>query len=73
MPHPDHRKDGDFRRGNTAAQKRDHPADHILHVRVPGPSKGRWVEASRAKGQKLSEWVVETLDRALDNRDQNSQ
>jgi predicted HicB family RNase H-like nuclease len=59
---PDHRKDGTFRKGNTARQNGDQPAEGHLHVRVAMESKGRWVQVSRAAGLPLSEWVIQTLD-----------
>ena len=33
-----------------------------VHLRVPAVTKGRWVEASRAEGQKLGEWVTEIVE-----------
>lgn len=59
-----HRKNGDFRKGNTARQKGDRPADGHLNMRVPMTTKGRWVAASRAAGLTLSEWVTRVLDAA---------
>lgn len=64
---PDHRKDGTFRKGNTARQVGDSPAEGHLHIRVPLETKGRWVEASRkVAGRGLSAWVIQTLDAAAD-------
>ena len=37
-------------------------ADSHLHIRVTRTDKARWVRA--AAGHKLSEWVVENLNRA---------
>jgi len=39
-------------------------ASHWLQVRVTKTQKGEWVRASRERGQKLSEWVCEHLDKA---------
>lgn len=72
---PQHRKDGTFRKGNTARQVGDAPADGHLHIRVPLETKGRWVQASRrVAGRGLSAWAIEVLDAAAaaelhDNRD----
>ena len=64
---PQHRKDGTFRKGNTARQVGDAPADGHLNIRVPLKSKGRWVQASRTvAGRGLSAWVIQTLDAAAD-------
>ena len=30
--------------------------------------KGRWVQAARRRGQKLAEWIIETLNRAAKNQ-----
>lgn len=71
----DHRKDGTFRKGNTARQVGDASADGHLHIRVPMETKGRWVQASRTvAGRGLSAWVIQTLDAAAaaelqDNRE----
>ena len=64
---PDHRKDGTFRKGNTARQVGDMPAEGHLHIRVPMETKGRWVQASRVvSGRGLSAWVIQALDAAAD-------
>jgi predicted HicB family RNase H-like nuclease len=63
-----HRKNGDFRKGNTARQKGDRPADGHLNMRVPMATKGRWVAASRSAGLTLSEWVTRVLDDAAGGR-----
>lgn len=78
MHNPNHRQNGDFRAGNRAAQRGPEPADHIVTLRVPRATKGRWVrESRRVQGRSLSRWIIETLDGACpvrdeDNRDQNS-
>ncbi len=53
-----------FGPGNQAASKPGRPPEGHLHVRVPMPTKGRWVAASRRAGLSLSEWVIRELDRA---------
>lgn len=37
--------------------------DALIHLRVPRETKGRWVAASRAQGQKLTDWIVQCVDR----------
>lgn len=44
----------------------DGPADHVVHLRVTGAQKGRWVAAARRRGQSLSAWCAEHLDREAD-------
>jgi hypothetical protein len=63
-----HRKNGDFRTGNTARQVGDTPAEGHLHIRVPMDAKARWVQASRTvAGRGLSQWVIQALDTAADS------
>lgn len=33
----------------------------VLHV--PGPLKGRWVQASRKRGMKLNDWLMEQVEK----------
>ena len=47
---------------NKNALKRDQPADSFLYLRVPRRMKAGWVRA--AQGRPLSEWVIDTLERA---------
>lgn len=47
---------------NKNALKRDQPADSFLYVRVPHRMKAGWVKASH--GRSLSDWVIDTLERA---------
>jgi hypothetical protein len=63
-----HRKDGTFRVGHTVRQAGPEPADHILTMKLPGSTKGRWVQAARQEGKTLTEWVKAACTRALDNR-----
>jgi len=67
---PQHRKDGTFRKGNTSGQAGPVPADHHVILRLPGPTKGLWVQAARAEGKTLSDWVKQACERALNNRPQ---
>jgi len=56
-------------KGNKYAQRGDEPREAHLQIRVTRDQKGRWVAASRAKGQKLTQWVSEALDRAAARND----
>lgn len=50
-------------KGNDNAVK--DPADsktHYVHMRTTAANKGAWIRASRARGQKLSTWIEETLN-----------
>ncbi len=48
--------------------------DSLIHLRVPAATKGRWVRASRAAGQRLTDYITcaveaymqQQLDRAED-------
>jgi len=42
-------------------------ADSRLNIRVTRVDKSRWVRA--AEGRKLTEWVIETLNRDIENDD----
>lgn len=42
-----------------------HDRDAVVHLRVPAEVKARWVRMSRADGQRLGEWLVERIERAL--------
>lgn len=33
-----------------------------VHLNVPGPTKGRWVYASRASSQRLSDYIVKAVE-----------
>ncbi|MFT0137266.1 hypothetical protein ACEK07_04300 [Alcanivoracaceae bacterium MT1] len=39
--------------------------DSLIHLRVPKALKGRWVRASRAAGMKLTDWIVEAVERDM--------
>mgnify|MGYP001055295233 CR=1 FL=1 len=36
----------------------------LIHLNVPAPLKGRWVRASRAAGMRLSDWIVQHVERS---------
>lgn len=38
-------------------------ADAIIHLRVPAATKARWVRESRAAGMRLTEWIVQRVER----------
>ena len=48
--------------GNKNAVKDDGKTSH-LHIRVTPEQKAKWVKA--ASGQKLSAWVIDTLNKAI--------
>jgi AraC-like DNA-binding protein len=35
----------------------------LVHLRVPAAVKGRWVRESRADGQRLSDWLIQRIER----------
>lgn len=37
--------------------------DALIHLRVPAALKGRWVRESRAAGMRLTDWIIERLER----------
>lgn len=41
--------------------------DALIQLRVPAALKARWVRESRAVGMKLTDWVVEKMERARMN------
>ena len=41
----------------------------VIHINVPRALKARWVKASQARGQKLTDWIIEQLEnRAMNVR-----
>lgn len=50
--------------GNKNAQKGDEPATSYLHARCCPSDKAAWVHAANRRGLKLTEWVVQALNRA---------
>ena len=39
--------------------------DALIHLRVTAAIKGRWVNASRAEGLRLSDWIVKIVEAHL--------
>lgn len=39
--------------------------DALIHLRVPASLKARWVRLSRAKGQRLTDWLIERVERPM--------
>jgi len=37
-------------------------SESVIHLRVPAALKGRWVRLSRAKGVRLTDWIVEAVE-----------
>lgn len=40
--------------------------DFTIYLRVPGPVKGAWVAASRSRGMKLGDWIVQKVTMSAD-------
>lgn len=40
-------------------------SDALIHLRVPASLKARWVRLSRAKGQRLTDWLIERVERSM--------
>ena len=40
-------------------------SDALIHLRVPAATKARWVRQSRAAGMRLTDWIVEQLERPM--------
>lgn len=38
------------------------PAVHHIKITLPGPRKGRYVQAARKRGQSLSAWAIQAMD-----------
>ncbi|PTU76824.1 hypothetical protein DBO86_22740 [Pseudomonas indoloxydans] len=36
--------------------------DSLIHLRIPAATKGRWVRASRAAGQRLSDYITNAVE-----------
>lgn len=72
MPTPNHRKNGEFRRGHKAAQIGDEPAGADINLRVTARAKERWMRAATGNGLKLSAWMRENNDRAADEYERDA-
>ena len=54
-------------KGNTNASKPDdQKASSFLYIRAMPGDKASWTSTSRAQGKKLSVWVIEQLNAAVD-------
>ena len=40
----------------------------LIHLNVPKALKGRWVQASRSEGKKLSEWIIDIVEQHMGQR-----
>lgn len=40
-------------------------ADALIHLRVPADTKARWVRDSRAAGHRLTDWIVNRVERPM--------
>lgn len=41
----------------------DDDSSAVIHLRVAAITKARWVRASRAAGMRLTDWIIEHVDR----------
>lgn len=39
--------------------------DAYIHLRVPAATKARWVRDSRAAGVRLTDWIIERVERSM--------
>lgn len=39
-----------------------------IHLNVSAALKGRWIQASRGEGKKLSDWIVDIVERHMEQR-----
>lgn len=37
----------------------------LVHLRIPAAQKARWVRESRAQGLRLTDWIVQRVERAM--------
>ena len=48
----------------------------LIHLRVPAATKARWVRESRASGMRLTDWIIEKVDKIMTKKyqiaDQNN-
>lgn len=49
--------------GNKNAQRSDEGATSFMHIRLTPSQKASYVKAAQREGKKLTEWVIESLDR----------
>lgn len=48
--------------GLSMADNQGREALSVIHINVPRAMKARWVKASQARGQKLTDWIIERLE-----------
>jgi len=41
--------------------------DATIHLRTTAARKGRWIRASRAAGMRLTDWIIERVERGMEN------
>lgn len=39
--------------------------DAIITIRIPAPTKGRWIRSSRAEGKRLTDWITERVESTM--------
>lgn len=49
----------------TKMNDRPEGSDALIHLRVPAATKARWVRESRQTGAKLTDWVIQKVERAM--------
>lgn len=54
-------------KGNKYAYKGDEGKTSFLHIRATKEDKASWVKAANRNGQKLAQWVTETLNKAAED------
>lgn len=42
--------------------------DALIHLRITAATKGRWIRASRERGQRLADWIVEAVEDSLERQ-----
>ena len=40
----------------------------LIHMRVPAATKARWVRESRAAGMRLTDWIVQRVEKEMEAR-----
>lgn len=44
------------------------PDDALIHLRVPASLKARWVRESRAAGMRLTDWILQRMELAMQQK-----
>jgi len=52
-------------RQSNAAKPPDQKAESFIHARCKTSEKSAWVKAAQAKGMKLTDWIISSLNDAL--------